>query len=442
MPDNKPSQLAQRNVKPHKVPGYASVVLSLKKTGVPPGDATAEQMDFVADLADKYSFGELRVTHEQNLVLADVEQSRTVRGLAAGQIARPGDAEHRPADRHHRLPGRRLLLAGEREVDPDRGRHRRAFRQPRLPARHRRHRTEHLGLHQCLRPPPRRPHRRAGRRQGRQPSGTRCRSAAPRATSRPSARSSARRSRPCRCRKSSSACCTCMCASASKASASSTCPAPGHRAVQGTCVCHADPGRRTGWRRPLCLRSTTKRSSRAAKSSPTTGACCASTKARRRKRRAPGRQGHRAAARLAGAARGLLGSAPNRRLARPDERPKRSRTTSTVRRDRRRLPEIHGRPRLFDRLQPAQAPRLYGRAARDRRRAARPAVPDAALSASTPMRRARTAHPRSAEGPDRVLRNLPGLGRPAAAAVPPRRNATCRWSIPTSAPASEDLETP
>jgi sulfite reductase (NADPH) hemoprotein beta-component len=66
----------QRNVKPHKVPGYAAVVLSLKKTGVPPGDASAEQMDFVADLADKYSFGELRVTHEQNLVLADVEQAK------------------------------------------------------------------------------------------------------------------------------------------------------------------------------------------------------------------------------------------------------------------------------------------------------------------------------------------------------------------------------
>ncbi|MDN4052378.1 nitrite/sulfite reductase [Massilia sp. YIM B02763] len=66
----------QRNVKPHKVPGYASVVLSLKKTGVPPGDASADQMDAVADLADRYSFGELRVTHEQNLVLADVEQSQ------------------------------------------------------------------------------------------------------------------------------------------------------------------------------------------------------------------------------------------------------------------------------------------------------------------------------------------------------------------------------
>ena len=64
-----------RNVRPHKVPGYAIVTLSLKKPGVPPGDATAEQMDFVADLADCYSFNELRVTHEQNLVLADVKQA-------------------------------------------------------------------------------------------------------------------------------------------------------------------------------------------------------------------------------------------------------------------------------------------------------------------------------------------------------------------------------
>jgi sulfite reductase (NADPH) hemoprotein beta-component len=64
-----------RNVKPHRVPGYAIVLLSLKKTGVPPGDITADQMDFVAGLAERYSFGELRVTHEQNLVLADVKQS-------------------------------------------------------------------------------------------------------------------------------------------------------------------------------------------------------------------------------------------------------------------------------------------------------------------------------------------------------------------------------
>jgi len=66
---------ARRNAHPHKVPGYAAVTLSLKKTGVPPGDATAGQMDAVADLADRYSFGELRVSHEQNLILADVLQS-------------------------------------------------------------------------------------------------------------------------------------------------------------------------------------------------------------------------------------------------------------------------------------------------------------------------------------------------------------------------------
>jgi sulfite reductase (NADPH) hemoprotein beta-component len=64
-----------RNVKPHRVPGYAIVILSLKKTGEAPGDASAEQMDAVADLADRFSFGELRVTHKQNLVLADVKQS-------------------------------------------------------------------------------------------------------------------------------------------------------------------------------------------------------------------------------------------------------------------------------------------------------------------------------------------------------------------------------
>lgn len=62
----------RRNVKPHKVSGYRSVVLSLKKPGVAPGDASAAQMEAIADLADQYSFGELRVTHEQNLVLADV----------------------------------------------------------------------------------------------------------------------------------------------------------------------------------------------------------------------------------------------------------------------------------------------------------------------------------------------------------------------------------
>jgi sulfite reductase (NADPH) hemoprotein beta-component len=64
----------KRNVHPHKVRGYTAVTLSLKKTGVPPGDVSADQMEAIAGLAERYSFGELRVTHEQNLVFADVRR--------------------------------------------------------------------------------------------------------------------------------------------------------------------------------------------------------------------------------------------------------------------------------------------------------------------------------------------------------------------------------
>jgi len=63
------------NVMPHKQPGYAAVTLSLKRTGIAPGDLDDWQMAAVADLADRFSFGELRVSHEQNLILADVRQS-------------------------------------------------------------------------------------------------------------------------------------------------------------------------------------------------------------------------------------------------------------------------------------------------------------------------------------------------------------------------------
>lgn len=62
----------ERNVALHKRSGYRIVTLCLKATGSAPGDLSAEQMEFVADLADRYSFSELRVTHEQNLVLTDV----------------------------------------------------------------------------------------------------------------------------------------------------------------------------------------------------------------------------------------------------------------------------------------------------------------------------------------------------------------------------------
>ncbi len=63
----------RRNTVDHRVAGYRIVNLSLKATGYAPGDITDEQLELVADLADEYSFGEIRSTHQQNLVLADVQ---------------------------------------------------------------------------------------------------------------------------------------------------------------------------------------------------------------------------------------------------------------------------------------------------------------------------------------------------------------------------------
>ncbi len=65
----------KRCVHPHKTSGYRAITLSLKPHGKAPGDATSQQMHLVADLAEQYSFGELRVSHEQNLILADVKLS-------------------------------------------------------------------------------------------------------------------------------------------------------------------------------------------------------------------------------------------------------------------------------------------------------------------------------------------------------------------------------
>lgn len=62
------------NVHAHKQSGYAIATLSLKTTGVAPGDITAEQFEAVADLAEEFGFGEIRSTHQQNLVLPDIQQ--------------------------------------------------------------------------------------------------------------------------------------------------------------------------------------------------------------------------------------------------------------------------------------------------------------------------------------------------------------------------------
>ncbi len=93
------------NVEPHRQPGYAAVTVSLKPVGGSPGDATSEQMEVVANLADRFSFGEIRVTHMQNLLLPHVAQrdlpalwrvleaaglATANRGLATDIIACPG----------------------------------------------------------------------------------------------------------------------------------------------------------------------------------------------------------------------------------------------------------------------------------------------------------------------------------------------------------------
>jgi len=87
------------NVTAHKVEGHAVVSISLKGSGEIPGDATGEQMRAVADLADRYSAGEIRVTHRQNLVLPyvpqtalrDVYEGLVAAGLAAGNIGLASD---------------------------------------------------------------------------------------------------------------------------------------------------------------------------------------------------------------------------------------------------------------------------------------------------------------------------------------------------------------
>ena len=151
----------------HKVPGYAIVTLSLKPVGGPPGDATAEQMDAIADLAERYSFGEIRVGHEQNLVLPHVAQRDLPALWARARRHRRRDAERQPGHRHHRLPGARLLRAGQCALDPDRAGIDAALRQSRYrhadrPAAH-----QHLRLHQCLRPSSCRPYRHSRRREER-----------------------------------------------------------------------------------------------------------------------------------------------------------------------------------------------------------------------------------------------------------------------------------
>ena len=86
------ARFARNNVSAHKAPGYAIVDVSLKAHDATPGDANADHLDVIADLAERYSLGEVRVTHEQNLVLPHVKQDDLLavfEALSAAGLATP-----------------------------------------------------------------------------------------------------------------------------------------------------------------------------------------------------------------------------------------------------------------------------------------------------------------------------------------------------------------
>ena len=106
------------NVMAHKVEGYAAVTISLKSKGAIPGDATGEQMAAIADLAERHSASEIRVTHRQNLVLPWVPQKDLHAVYNELVDMGPRRSQYRPRQRHHLLSGSRLLRAGDSPLHP------------------------------------------------------------------------------------------------------------------------------------------------------------------------------------------------------------------------------------------------------------------------------------------------------------------------------------
>ena len=147
--------------------GYSIVTISLKPIGAPPGDATAEQMDALADLADKYSFGEIRVGHEQNLALPHVAKrdlpalwkALDKLGLATPNVNLITDIIACPGLDYCSLANARSIPIAQ-ELTRRFANH--EHRQSDRPAAH-----QHLRLHQCLRPSPCRPYRHSRRREER-----------------------------------------------------------------------------------------------------------------------------------------------------------------------------------------------------------------------------------------------------------------------------------
>jgi len=132
------------NTDAHKQPGYTIVTVSAKAIGEAPGDLTTAQMNVLADLAERFSHDELRISHEQNAILPHVKQDdlRVIHaaladaGLATGLARDPcrarrrrlGDCQRQLDLRHYRLPRSRLLRARHGTLDPGRARHSAPFR--------------------------------------------------------------------------------------------------------------------------------------------------------------------------------------------------------------------------------------------------------------------------------------------------------------------------
>jgi sulfite reductase (NADPH) hemoprotein beta-component len=158
------SRWVHTNVAPHKQPGYAIVTLSTKVTGVPPGDVTDVQMDAVADWADEFGFGEIRISHEQNFVLPDVRErdllelwklARSQR-LASANLGKLTDIICCPGGDYCSLANAKSIPIAEAIQQ--------RFEDVDYLVRSRRHQPEHFRMHECVRTPPRRPHRHSRRR--------------------------------------------------------------------------------------------------------------------------------------------------------------------------------------------------------------------------------------------------------------------------------------
>jgi sulfite reductase (NADPH) hemoprotein beta-component len=152
-----------QNVHAHKQPGYAIVTISLKPVGGIPGDATADQIRLMADLARDHSLDELRVSHAQNIVLPHVKKADLYRvwqalveaGLATPNLDLITDIIACPGLDYCALANARSIPGAEDH---------RPLRRHRAPARTGRTEAQDLGLHQRLRPPPCGPHRHSGGR--------------------------------------------------------------------------------------------------------------------------------------------------------------------------------------------------------------------------------------------------------------------------------------